>query len=250
MCIAEPGYSPERLGHERRPRAVLERDFLDDVAEGHHVVGHRQRVGEAQVDLLLAGRAFVVAELHRDAHEFQGLDRVPAEVRRGVVHRLVEVAGVVDRNGHRPVFGTGLEQEEFDFGMHVAGEAEVVGLLQLAPQHVPRVRPRRRAVRHGDVAEHPRRVVVAGAGGPGQHLEGRRIRVGDGVGFRDPREALDRGAVEADAFLEGALEFGRGDGDRLEETEHVGEPEPHEADVPFLQRAEDEFLLSIHDPQQ
>ena len=62
------GILGERLGHERRPHTVVERDLLDDVAERHHVVGHRQRVGVAQVDLLLAGRALVVAELHRDAH--------------------------------------------------------------------------------------------------------------------------------------------------------------------------------------
>ena len=91
-------------------------------------------------------------------------------------------------------------------------------------------------------------MVVARRGGPGQHLEGRRVRVRNGVGFRDPREALDRGSVESDALLEGAFEFGWGDGDLFEVTEHIGEPKPNEADVPFLQRAEDEFLLSIHTP--
>ena len=125
------------------------------------------------------------------------------------MHRLVEVAGVVGRNGRRSVVGAGLQQEELDLGMHVAGEAQVAGFAQLATQHVARVGPGRRAVRHGDVAEHPRRVVVAGGGGPGQHLEGRRVGVRDGVGLRDPGKALDGGSVEADAFLEGALELGR-----------------------------------------
>jgi hypothetical protein len=67
------------------------------------------------------------------------------------------------------------------------------------------------------------------------------------VGLRNPGKPLDGRSVEADAFLEGALEFGRGDRDRLEETEHVGKPQPDEPDIPFLQRAEHEFLLSIHD---
>ncbi|COV15566.1 Uncharacterised protein [Mycobacterium tuberculosis] len=87
---------------------------------------------------------------------------------------------------------------------------------------------------------------MAGTGGPGQHLEGRRVRVRHRIGFRDPRKALDRGSVEADAFLEGALEFGWGDGDRLEETEHVCEPQPDEADVAFFQGTKNEFLLSVH----
>jgi hypothetical protein len=51
--------------------ALLERDLLDDGAEGHDVVGRRQRVGVAQVDLVLPGRALVMAELDRDAHVLQ-----------------------------------------------------------------------------------------------------------------------------------------------------------------------------------
>src|ERR1700743_2056180 len=89
---------------------------------------------------------------------------------------------------------------------------------------------------------------MAGGGGPGQDLERRRVRVCHGVGFRDTPEASDRGSIEADAFFEGAFEFGWGDGDRLQVTEHISEPKPHEADVSFLQGAEDEFLLSIHTP--
>ena len=224
----------------------LERDLLDDVAERHHVVGHRQRVGVAQVDLLLARRALVVAELHRDAHLFERVDGVAAKVGCGIVHGLVEVAAVVGRHRHRAVVGARLEQEELDLGMHVAGEAEVAGLGQLAAQHVARVGPRRRAVGHGDVAEHAGRVVLARAGRPRQHLERRRIGARDGVGFRDPGKALDRGAVEADALFEGALEFGGRDGYGLEVSEHVGEPQPHEPDVAFLQRAQHEFLLPIH----
>jgi hypothetical protein len=57
----------KRLGHERGSHPVTDGDLLDHVAKRHHVVGHRQRVGVAQVDLLLARRALVVAELDRDA---------------------------------------------------------------------------------------------------------------------------------------------------------------------------------------
>ena len=83
--------------------------------------------------------------------------------------------------------------------------------------------------------------------GPRQHLKCRRIRPGHHVGLRHPGKPLDRGAVESDALLEGAFEFGRSDRDGLEVSEHVGEPQPDEADVAFLQRAQHEFLLPIHD---
>ncbi len=55
---------------------------------------------------------------------------------RRIVHGLVEVAAVVGRHGHRPVVRAGLQQEELDLGVHVAGEAQVAGLGQLAAQHV------------------------------------------------------------------------------------------------------------------
>ena len=81
---------------------------------------------------------------------------------------------------------------------------------------------------------------------PRQHLEGRRVGLGQHVGLVDPGEALDGRAVEADALGEGPLELGGGDGHGLERPEHVGEPQPHEADVALLDGAEDELLLTIH----
>ena len=62
----------------------------------------RERVGVAQVDLVLAGRALVVAELHRDAHRLEHRDRGPAEVVAVAVRHVVEVAGLVDRLGRWP----------------------------------------------------------------------------------------------------------------------------------------------------
>ena len=41
------------FGHERRVHAVLHGDLLDDQLVRHHRVGHGQRVGEAQVNLVL-----------------------------------------------------------------------------------------------------------------------------------------------------------------------------------------------------
>jgi hypothetical protein len=162
------------------------------------------------------------------------------------VNRLVEVAAVVGRDRHRTVLGSRLQQEELDLGMHIAGEPQVFGLGQLTTQHVPAVRPRRGAVGHGDIAEHPRRMMLTGARGPRQHLEGRRIGPRDGIGFRHPGEALDGRAVKSDALLEGAFEFCGRDGHRLQVSEDVGEPQPDEADIAFLQRAQHKFLLAVH----
>jgi hypothetical protein len=81
----------------------------------------------------------------------------------------------------------------------------------------------------------PRHGRIWNVAGSGQH-----------VGLVDTGESLDRRAVEADALVEGPLELGRRDGYGLEEPEHVGEPQPHEADVALLQRPEHEVFLLAH----
>nr|EIF89406.1 putative NAD/FAD-dependent oxidoreductase [Streptomyces tsukubensis NRRL18488] len=238
------GVLAEGLGHERGLHALLQRDLLHHQPEGHDVVGGGERVGVAQVDFLLAGGALVVAELDRDAHGLQHRDGLAAEVHADVLRGVVEVAGVV--GGHRAaaVDGLVLQQEELDLGVGVEGEAEIGGPGQHPLEDEAGVREGRRAVRHEDVAEHPGG--AGGLGAPGQDLEGAGVRFGDHVGFVDPGEALDGGAVEADALVKRLFQFGGCDGDGLQEAQHIGEPEAHEADVALLQRAEHKFLLLVH----
>jgi hypothetical protein len=144
----------EGLRHEGRPHTVALGDLLDDVAEAHDVVRHRQGVGEPQVDLLLPRGRLVVGELHGDTHRLQGGDGVLPELRGGIGDRLVEVpAGV---GGHGTPVGTVLllEEEELDLGVDVAVEPLVRGDVHLTTQYLARVGPAGLPVRHRDVAEH------------------------------------------------------------------------------------------------
>jgi hypothetical protein len=234
----------ERLGHEGRVDALRQRHLLDDRPEGHDVVRRAQGVGVAQVDLVLTGRALVVAELDRDAHVLEHRDRRASEVVAGAVGHVVEVAGVVDRDGPPVGAGLRLEQEELDLGVGVEGEAEVRRLVEGPLEHVPRVGEARRPVGHLDLAEHPGRPGRVSA--PRQDLEGRGVGLGQHVRLVDAGEALDRGTVEADPLGEGALELRRRDRHGLEGAEHVGEPEPDEADVTLLDGAQHELFLTVH----
>ncbi len=87
-----------RLRHERGVHALLDRDLLDDRAERHDVVGHRERVRVTQVDLVLTRPALVVAVLDRDAQVFQHPHRTSAEVVRRPTRHVVEVSCGVDGN--------------------------------------------------------------------------------------------------------------------------------------------------------
>ena len=70
---------------------------------------------------------------------------------------------------------------------------------------------------------------------------------------RSPTQARWRyGFIESLAIgwtTDGADKYrlGWGDRNRFEVSEDIGEPQPDEPDVPFLQRAQHEFLLTVHD---
>ena len=87
----------QRFRHERRIHALLDRDLFDDRAERHDVVGRRQGIGIAQVDLVLTGTALMMAVLDGDAEVFQHPYRTSPEIVRCSPRNVVEVARGVDR---------------------------------------------------------------------------------------------------------------------------------------------------------
>ncbi len=95
-----------------------------------------------------------------------------------------------------------------------------------------------------DVAEHARHRGVVSS--PRQDLEAVEVGHREHVGFLDPAVALDGGAVEAHALVEGGLELDGGDGERLEDAEDVGEPEAHEAHPSLLDGSEHVLQLVFH----
>ena len=236
---ARPGGVGQRFGHERRVYTVLHGDFLHDQLVGHHGVGHRKRVGEAQVDLVLGRAVLVMGVFHRDAHLLQGKHRVAAQVGGVVEARQIEVATVVEHLGRMLV----LKVEELELGPDVENVAHIERALDLACEHLAWVALEGLAVRRADVAEHaPHRVALRA---PREHLEGRGVGEGEHVAFARSAKALDAAAVEAHAVLEGVLELARDDGERLHVAENIGKPEADEVDIAALDGFEHEILFRI-----
>src|SRR5690606_29743297 len=82
--------------------------------------------------------------------------------------------------------------------------------------------------------------------GPGEQLEGGGVGTGQHVGLLLSAEAVDGAAVEGHALVEGALQLGGADGQALEGAEHVGEPQPHQADAALLDGPQHVLLASFH----
>ena len=74
---------------------------------------------------------------------------------------------------------------------------------------------------------------------PRQQLERVEVRLGQDVGLLDAAEAVDRAAVEGHPLVEGVLELGGGDVERLVAPEDVGEPQLDEPDPALLDDVED-----------
>ena len=227
----------QRLGHERRVPAVLERVLLDRDAVGHAVVGHLQRAAVPHVDLVLGRTDLVVRVLDVDAQALEREHRVAADVGAGVEGREVEVAALVQDLGALVV----LEQVVLELRADVEDiEAHVLRPLLGATQHVARVTLVGAALRRLDVGEHARHAGPV-LRPPGQHVERGRVGHGDHVRLFDGVEAGDRRAVEAHAALEGVVELLGGDREGLELPEDVGEPEADEADAVLRDQRLDVF---------
>ena len=227
------------LGHEGGVHPVLHGDFLHHLLVGHDSIGHGERIGVAQVDLVLGGTLLMVGVLHGNAHLLQGEHRVAAQVGGGIERRQIEIAAVVEHLGALGV----LEVEVLQLGPHDERVAGLGGPTHYALQHMARISRVGFPFRRADVADHAGHGV--GLGAPGQDLEGGGVGKGQHIRLLRRREPLDAAGVEAHALLEGALQLAGHHREGLHVAQNVGEPEPNEMHIPALHRFQDEVLLRI-----
>ena len=225
----------ERLRHERRVVPVPGGDLLDDDAVRHRLVGHRERVVVAHVDLVLRRGDLVVVVLDLDPDRLERRDRVVAHLGRRILHGHREVAALVDRLGALVV----LEEEVLELRADVERvEAHLLHSLEGELEDVARVALVRRAVGLDDVADHAAdlgaELVAVIVDGPRHQLERRRIGDRDHVRLLDPVEPGDRRAVEAHPVVERALHLVRRDRERLEMPLEIREPEEDVLDALVL----------------
>ena len=216
----------QRLRHEGRVVAVPRGDLLHDQAVRDRVVGHRERVGVAHVDLVLRRADLVVVVLDRDADRLQRVDRVVAHLGGRVLGGHREVAALVERL-RAPVV---LEEEVLELRADVERvEAHALHPVESLAEDIAGIALVGRAVGGDDVAHHPRDVRADGVSviveRARHELEARRIRDRHHVGLLDGVETGDRRPVEAHAVVQRLLHLRRRDRERLEMALEVGEPE-------------------------
>ena len=136
----------------------------------HQVVGARQRVGPVEIDLVLPGPAFMVADLRADVHGQKRQADFTAHVFPAVQRGDVQIAAAVLRAvGDAPLL-VGLEQIKFAFRADADGIAAALGQL---------LRP----------AEDSAGVAVVGLAVCGQHVAQQAAHA---AGLRPPRQDAQR----------------------------------------------------------
>ena len=178
-------------------------DLLDDQSERHDRVRHGERLGVLQVDLVLAWSILMKAVLDRDRERFEVVQRRPAQIRRDIGCREIEVGGGVERLRNAVVL---LEVEEFDLGRGEEGVASVVRAIEIPSQDLARIAGERGSVEVFDIAKHePGRFVILC---PWQELERASIRASEHIALLYPAESIDRRTIELQAFVEDLFKFG------------------------------------------
>ena len=104
------------------------------------MTSHCQRVGIAQVDFVLTGRAFVMTRLDADVHLFQHKHRFAARATGHIERRQVEIAaGIESGRALRLAFFGTFKEEKLDFRPDVKREAHFRCGFELLLQNVARI---------------------------------------------------------------------------------------------------------------
>ena len=186
----------DRLRHERREQPELLRDVLHHEAERRDVVGGRQRVRIAEIDLVLPVRDLVVRRLHLEPHLLEHVDDRAPRVLAEIGRREIEVAADVVRRRRRLARRARLEQEELGLHPRVHHEAHLRRPRDLPLEHGARIAGKWRAVRQVDVADDARDAARFVA--PRKDAERGQVGREQHVRLLDANEPFDRGAVEHD----------------------------------------------------
>ena len=222
----------QRLGGKVRRQAVSRDDGLHHGTEGQGVVGGRQRIGVAKVDLVLSRPLLVVGAFRPDAH----LTERQADL---APHIFTPVLGG-DVHVTRPVKGdirclavlVGLEQIKLHLRAEGKGDSAFHRTLHGLLEQGAGVRLQSRSVRVGNPAEHAHHLPVFAP--PGQGGERGGIGMQEEVGAYLAPEAGDGGGIYGDAVPKGAIQLRRQDGDVFLLSEDITEGQADEAHILLL----------------
>ena len=205
-------------------------------------VRHRQRIGVAQVDLVLARASSCWA----CSTGMPISSSISTERRRRSLVRSATERSKYEPVSSAPVRARGRRRRSRSTRPRGTRRTCSPAARPARGCDAARAGGRLRTASHrgSDVTEDPGdgRIVVV----PRQQLEGLRVRPGQNVCLLDPAEAIDARSRRRSCPRPGVVQLGRGDVEPLGRAEDVGEPQLDEADTPLLDRPQYVVPLALH----
>ena len=219
----------QRLGAEIRTKAVAVRNGFHDGLEGHRVVGSGERVGIAEIDLVLARSFLMMRAFRSDAHLFKRQTDLTPDVFTAVIGREIHIARlVIGLLGRFPVL---VKTEKIKLLLRAECKT-VSGVRNRLLQQAAGIALKGTAVGVGDGGKHTHDLAMLGT--PGQQHQRVRLRMQQQIGVRLVAEAGDGGAVERNPICKRAWQFIRHNRYILLSAEHVAEGQADELHIFFL----------------
>ena len=228
------------LGHKGGVKAVALGNGLGRHLEGHNIVRRTQHVLILEINLVLGRGDLMVGGFHLKSHVLQIQHNVPAHVLRQVDGRHVKIPGRLVGLGGGTALLVGVEQEKLALRANVEHVPHLLRPLHGALQHKTRVPDKGLLIHAVHVADQARHLALLGP--PGEYLKGVQVGIQVHVGLVDPHKALDGGAVEHAAVVQGFPKLAGRDGHIFQHSEDIRKLQTDEFHILLLRKADYIFL--------
>ena len=207
---AVPCFSRHGLWGKIGVQTVAQGNGLHNGTEVHGIVRRSQRIGVAEVDLVLPRPLLVVGAFRQNSHAFQRQADFPPYIFTPVLRCNVQITcPVKGLCGRRAVF-IGFKQVKFKFRPEEDCQTLCGRRSDGLFQNPPAVQRKRRAVRAENPAEHPDNLPCGRT--PGERGQGGRDRNEKQIGIFRTAKPGNGGGVKADALGKGPGKLLRHDG--------------------------------------
>ena len=183
--------------------------------------------------------------LDDESHILQVHDDVTTGILTEVQRSDVEISGLFVGVGRRHGIFIGIEQEKFTFGTYLERISHILSLLHRTLQHIAGIAFKRLGVGAIDITDHTRHLALLGS--PGEDLQRRQIRIQIHIGFLDPGEAVDGGAVEHAFIVQYTIQLTGCHCNIFQIAKQIRELQTDEFHILFFHKTDDIFLgIIVH----
>ena len=230
----------KRLRGKIRAEPVSVGHRFDDALKSQRVIRRRQRIGKAEIDLILTGTFLMMGAFRPDPHLLERQADFAADVLAAVLRRDIHIPGFVAGDARGLSGFVQIEKIKFLLRAKGKGKPHLLRLFNGLLQKTARIRGKGRSVRMGDRSKHLHDTPVLRT----PRKRHKRIRFGmqKKIAVHFVPEAGNRGSVKGNAVGKGARQLVRHDRNILLFSENVAEGKTDKFHVLLLDILQD-FIL-------